>query len=237
METKNFLTMLIAFCLLATLFLALPTLSNPAAVQYDPWADINDDGVINMYDIAYSAQRFMTSGEPINKTALLLELQTKIESLNASVVDLQSRVDTLENPVLQNFTIWSGGSSTRGTAEGWNKYRTDIVEFNTAQDYLSVSPEGTVTVLTAGYYRIHAYTLMYGPNDGMVHLVVNGAAVQFSTDKRGVAQWFPMGLDVIRPLNAGDGFYVLYGNPGQYAYYEFDSTGSSRLQVSYEGPL
>jgi hypothetical protein len=232
MKIKDFVTMLIAFCLLATLFLALPTLSNPIASEYDPWADINDNGIINMYDIAYLAKRFMASGEPINKTALLLGIQAELISLNASVLELQSRVDMLENPA-----IWSGGSSTPGTDAGWNKYRTDIVEFNTAQDYLSVSPEGTLTVLIAGYYRINAYTLMYGVNDGTVRLVVNGAGVQFSIDKRGVLIWFPMGLDVIVRLNAGDGFYVLYSNPGQYAYYQFDSTGGSRLQVSYEGPL
>jgi hypothetical protein len=58
------IAILATFCLTATLFIVLPTRSSPSVVEYDPWADINDDGTINMYDIAYTAQRYGTSGDP-----------------------------------------------------------------------------------------------------------------------------------------------------------------------------
>jgi hypothetical protein len=72
--------MLATFCLTATLFLVLPTQSS-LGNGYDPWADMNDDGSINILDIANIASKFGTSGEAINKTALLLELQSRVEAL------------------------------------------------------------------------------------------------------------------------------------------------------------
>ena len=44
--------------------------------SYDPLADINDDGKINIVDVTMVAKRFGTAGSPINKTDLLLEVQT-----------------------------------------------------------------------------------------------------------------------------------------------------------------
>lgn len=48
------------FCLCALMFAVMPIRSQ---VPYDPWADINDDGKINMYDIGYTAQRFGATGD------------------------------------------------------------------------------------------------------------------------------------------------------------------------------
>lgn len=58
----------------------------PSVSDYDPWCDINDDGKIDIKDIASVALKFGTTGTPINKTGLLLELQSrmwyKIESFS-----------------------------------------------------------------------------------------------------------------------------------------------------------
>lgn len=59
--------------------------------EYDPWADINDDGLIDMKDIYYLVQRYMTTGTPINETALLLELQSKVDALEARVSELERK--------------------------------------------------------------------------------------------------------------------------------------------------
>jgi hypothetical protein len=65
MNRKDFIiAILVTFCLTATLFIVLPTKSSPNVVDYDPMADINGDGKIDMYDIGYTAQRFGTSGDP-----------------------------------------------------------------------------------------------------------------------------------------------------------------------------
>ena len=60
-----------------------PTVSAPK--EYDPWADINDDGKIDILDIAYVAQRFGSTGTPIDKTAILLDLQARVAALETSV--------------------------------------------------------------------------------------------------------------------------------------------------------
>jgi len=58
----------------------LPIQSSPGN-GYDPWLDYNDDGKIDILDIAATAKAYGTTGTPINKTALLLELQSRVEAL------------------------------------------------------------------------------------------------------------------------------------------------------------
>ena len=90
MVTKRDLVIavLATFCLTATLFMILPTESSPA-VEYDPWVDLDDDGKIGIKDLYKIATSFGTTGKPINKTALLLELQNKLETLEATIKTLE----------------------------------------------------------------------------------------------------------------------------------------------------
>jgi hypothetical protein len=119
------IAVLATFCLTSALFMIAPTRSqSTTGIEYDPWADINDDGKIDMRDIRFVAKLFGTYGDPINKTALLYEvnatftellsridslnssllnleayLNTRIVTLNSSLVELQSKVAELENNV------------------------------------------------------------------------------------------------------------------------------------------
>jgi len=90
---------LATFCLTAILFTAIPIRSAPGPGEYDPWIDTNDDGILNYEDLFSLASRYGTFGTPINKTDLLLKLQSRIDSLNASVIGLQSLIETLEGRV------------------------------------------------------------------------------------------------------------------------------------------
>jgi hypothetical protein len=56
------IAVLATFCVTATLFLIIPTRSSPN--PYDPWLDVNDDGTINILDIATIAKAFGTTGDP-----------------------------------------------------------------------------------------------------------------------------------------------------------------------------
>jgi hypothetical protein len=105
MTTKKDLVIVIlaTFCLTLTLFTILPAGSNyktSGIGEYDPWIDSNDDGRINILDCIILSGAFDTTGTPINKTALLLELQARIDSLNDSVLDLEAyliaRIASLE---------------------------------------------------------------------------------------------------------------------------------------------
>jgi hypothetical protein len=66
-----------------------PIGSNPGIGEYDPWVDLNDDETIDIYDAITLANAFETSGTPINKTGLLLDLQNRI-------TELENRVNFLE---------------------------------------------------------------------------------------------------------------------------------------------
>jgi len=58
------IAILATFCLTATLFIILPIKSSPSAGEYNPWADIDDNGKIDMKDIGITAKMFGASGDP-----------------------------------------------------------------------------------------------------------------------------------------------------------------------------
>jgi hypothetical protein len=83
---------LATFCLTSTLFMVIPIrsqVSTNSANEYDPWIDTNDDGIIDIFDIAALALAFGAEGTPINKTALLLELQNRLDELEERVLFLE----------------------------------------------------------------------------------------------------------------------------------------------------
>ena len=77
---------ILTLCLLIPMFVSATTsVSEPIGpLPYDPWADLNDDGLIDIDDVMEPALRFGATGTPINKTALLLELQSKVDALNST---------------------------------------------------------------------------------------------------------------------------------------------------------
>ena len=58
---------LVAFCLTATLFFAIPSRSQTgtgSSSNYNPLADLNHDGVIDIYDAILFSQAYGSSGDP-----------------------------------------------------------------------------------------------------------------------------------------------------------------------------
>jgi hypothetical protein len=84
---RDLIVGLAVFCIAALLFSAIPVIGQTG--QYDPWLDINDDGYIGIDDIFAVASHFGAEGEAINKTELLLQLQTKI-------AEMENRIEVLE---------------------------------------------------------------------------------------------------------------------------------------------
>lgn len=96
------IAVLATFCLTFALFTVLPTRSSTTnEPKYDPWADLNDDGIIDIYDVTWLCTMYDTTGTPINKTALLYEvnatfteLLSRISNLNASLLDMEAYLNT-----------------------------------------------------------------------------------------------------------------------------------------------
>jgi hypothetical protein len=54
----------LGFLLAGLVFAVLPVGSQTGERQYDPWADVNDDGIINMRDVTNEILLFNTKGDP-----------------------------------------------------------------------------------------------------------------------------------------------------------------------------
>ena len=88
------LSIILAAGLLTSVFFMTTTSSSPSVGGYDPWVDLNDDGKIDYKDLFMLARAYGTSGTPINKTALLLELQTRIDMLNSTLSNIPRNNET-----------------------------------------------------------------------------------------------------------------------------------------------
>jgi hypothetical protein len=62
-----------------------------SSTPYDPWYDFNHNGEIDIFDVVDIAGRYGTTGTPINTTALLLEMQDSINTLNTTLMELQAQ--------------------------------------------------------------------------------------------------------------------------------------------------
>jgi hypothetical protein len=96
---------LITFFLTTTLFMIRPTKSDFGPGEYNPWADIDDNGIVDIYDAIRLANAFGLTGDPGNKTELLYNasktfseayLTTRINTLEATVAQQQSTIADLE---------------------------------------------------------------------------------------------------------------------------------------------
>jgi len=124
MVTKKDLVIVIlcTLCLTSTLFMMMPTRSSSSNGVYDPWMDLNDDGVIDSTDLGMLGSAWGTTGTPINKTALLLELQAKVEALETRVpkkgyVSLPPAAFVPESNTIQAYDIRE--ASMKGGPSAW----------------------------------------------------------------------------------------------------------------------
>ena len=87
----------IAIYSLASMLLVLPFLvgSTASAGEYDPWCDLDDDGDIDIFDVVSVAGRYGSAGTPINKTALLYEVNATLTELLSKIAELETQITIL----------------------------------------------------------------------------------------------------------------------------------------------
>lgn len=95
----------LAFVVLSISVLIGTTISAPPDCPprvYCPWYDSDDDGDIDIFDVVDFADRYGTTGTPMNKTDMLEALSKvdnltdRVEVLEQNVTDLDARVEYLE---------------------------------------------------------------------------------------------------------------------------------------------
>jgi hypothetical protein len=72
MVLKRRLTIsVVAICCLITVLFSIVWIG--WAAEWDPWMDVNEDGIVNVLDLYYLAQKYGTSGTALEKTSLLYD--------------------------------------------------------------------------------------------------------------------------------------------------------------------
>jgi hypothetical protein len=155
MNKRCFLTGLLVSVVLLTLLL-IPS-SNQQDNTYDHWKDLNDDGVIDASDLFELSKAYGISGEPINKTALLLELQDKVDSLNATCLELLDRVEMLESTQPIFITVYD--PSMRVIPEG------DWFDIVTVSNVTVCEGANVLAIATVDFYQLGWIYIRHRAND------------------------------------------------------------------------
>ncbi|MCJ7423483.1 hypothetical protein MUP01_04340, partial [Candidatus Bathyarchaeota archaeon] len=214
------IVVVVAFCLTAALFAILPV-SSSGAWPYNPWWDINDDGKIDVKDVASVARAFGSTGQNISKAGLLYD----------------SGWINVTWGIGENYTVTHGLNMSctnlivdaRGRTQGWNR-----TYGGTGWDYASA-----LIQTSDGGYALAGYTNSSGAGNGDFWLV--------KTDASGNEQWSKTyggtNWDYANALvQTTDGGYALAGvtysfgaGNGDFWLVKTDASGNEQWNKSYGG--
>jgi subtilisin-like proprotein convertase family protein len=190
--------------------------------------------ILNVSDDQFTVVQGVTIGR-VKNFDILYDVLRSDEVLMQGDMTVNGQLN-VSGPIHGKHIMWSGGCTNHGTGGGFVKYCTDGLDFNSAQGYLSVNPNGDFTVLKAGYYRINWFGIC-GQAVGWFHtqVVVNGSHRHYG-HQRGYGNHQDMFIDLTWKMNVGDVFHVNSFNAGQFAYHAWSPGGAhSRLQVHFLG--
>ena len=149
--TPSILLNIVLVTILALSFFSIHTAANTssyettdAGPEYNPWRDLNDDGIINIYDVVMVTGIYGSTGTPINKTELLLELLDRVDSNEGRLNQVKTirffepEETVMEVPAQAGYTEWKNVSrlfdwSPMNSSNNvilslyyWFEYRTNI---------------------------------------------------------------------------------------------------------------
>lgn len=201
--------------LLGSLFYSV-AMSASTGGEYDAWMDLNDDGVVDAIDLQLLALIYGSFGTPINKTELLLELEARINALNASLLaDYYTRIDC-DNLFAPLRHTHSGSDISGGTlnvdqiriqrteGDGFIYFYEDgsptgeYIYWDDASDQFCLSDdtriEGTIAIpTTTRYYSIP--TVAWRPSNSSVDFrIVVGGTILWTLTSGDVSFFAPVYL-------------------------------------------
>ena len=137
------------------------------------------------------------------------------------------------------FAMYKGGCSTYGSGAGDNVLCLDVYGINHPNGYFSVDPNGTITALQHGYYRLKLALFASGSSSYYFANVYKNGASPWPLNLYNIycpdtPSGQPMHCDTTFPLNAGDTIQVRVSNPGSYS---FASYPLNHLQFSLVQPF
>jgi hypothetical protein len=214
MKRKNAIVLVLAtLCLTVTLFSVIPVMS---VQPYDPWKDVNDDGVIDAKDYQAVKSRIPSIGTPLDKAYLAydsdwLDISDKagqyseiVHNLNTTdlIVEINGKA-TVDGGIHQRYF---GGSDF---VAGWNK-----TYGGTAEDTLP-----SVIQTNDGGYLLSGYTRSFGSGqtDFWSLKIDSGGNVQWNKTYGG-----PYREEAVCSIQTSDGGYATVGNKDVSGYENFD---------------
>ncbi len=230
---KHVILGVLTFCLIAALLVGVSS-----SADYDPWCDVNDDGIIDIVDIVSLAIRFGEEGEPFaakaaweydsgwlnitDKQGQYFNVTHNLNLVNQSVMPRLYGKENAESPPSSKY--WHGFG-----LPGWN------------QTYGGTDYDDGYSVVQAGDggYAIAGTTCSFGDEWGDVYLV--------KTDSNGNMEWnqtygtaeYDYGESVVQ---AGDGGYAIAGTTysvgaDEYDFYlvKTDADGNMEWNQTYGG--
>jgi hypothetical protein len=228
------------FCLASMLFMLLPAVSSPGG--YNPWADLNNDGTVDIYDAILLSNAFSTNGQNLTKLTVIYDSgwinitdkqgQTIPVTHNLNITDWNDPNIIVEitgktNPdgsILHRFPRYFGTPS-------WN-----VTYGGTGNDW------GASIIQTSdGGYAIAGTTYSLGVGDNDIWII--------KTDPDGKTQWNrtygKIGYDAAAYhsiIQTNDEGYVVFGSCSESDYphndlwiIKIDAEGNAQWNKTYGG--
>jgi hypothetical protein len=157
------IVVLCTFCLTATLFMMATTRSSPGMGEYNPWADINDDGIIDVFDAVILAGSAGATGTPLTKASI------QYDSGWIDITDMAGRNITVTHGL--NITDWNdesidvsitGKTSAEGELQRYVGLTGQIQGWNKTYGGTNNELSGALVKTVDGGYALAGYTSSFG---------------------------------------------------------------------------
>lgn len=213
MVTKKDLVtaVLLTFCLTTVMLTIVPTRSAPSDGTYDPWYDVNDDGVINIFDIVGLTSRYGKTGTPIEKASV------EYDSGWLNITDKQGQVFIVTHDL--NIYDWNNESITvdiagkKTPASPIQRLSTGAPGINRTYGGTNTEVANSVVQTSDGGYALAGYTSSYGAGGQDMWLVKTDSAGNHLWNKTYGGTEYDGAYYLIQ---TSDGGYALGGYTGSF---------------------
>jgi len=149
----------LALCLTVTLLLSVTITSSENV--YDPWADINGDGFVNVVDLGLMSDAWLTEGNPIPRQGnISIPAAAFVSSVSNDNTYIWDRLMNYEDSITVYFVasvqLPHGATVTNMTSywkdEGGNVLSCHLMRYNQTQtEFMASTSSSTTTGYGSGY--------------------------------------------------------------------------------------